>query len=273
MSAFTLVCIFIGPVLAIVTIVSLMKKLGGDQKEIERILQIGVPAQARVLDLQHTGSSVSFGAHRHLVLMLGLEVHPQGGAPYHVRCQQTVSELQIPSLQPGAWLQVRVDPANPQKLAIAGAGALQPGAYGAPGMPPMQPGAYGAPGMQPGMMGMPGMPMQPGMMGMPGGVAGWGAAQTGAAMNKAFSRAIWMTAIISIVVTVPLLAVFVDWSSIVGGEGAPKGGYCKALVRCCKQVHGAAGQCDSYANLPAAGCETAYEAMKSSGQARGKTCD
>lgn len=264
MSPIALVSIFAGPVLALAIVVAVMRSLGGSQKEIQRLLQVGIPAQARVLHLQHTGSSVSFGAHRHLRLQLGLEVHPQGGAPYPVESLQLVSELQIPALQPGAWLQVKIDPVNPQNLAIAGFGG-GPHAGGFAGGYPVAPG-----------MGYPGTPGGYPQVPMPGGMApspSWGAVQVGPVMNQAFSRAIRMTILISVITTVPLLAVFVDWSSIFGDGDAPKGGYCKALLRCCAAMHGGAGSCGEYENLPAAGCKTAYESYLRSAKAVGKTCE
>jgi hypothetical protein len=275
-SPFVLVSIFAGPVLAIVIIVLIMKTLGGQQKEIQRILQTGQPAQARVLQLQHTGSSVSFGAHRHLNLVIAMEVHMPGRPPYQIQSTQLISELTLPSLQPGAWLQIRVDNQNPQNVAIAG---------------------YGQQAAAPAFGGAPGAPAMGGPMGAPmGAQMGFAMPNTAATMNKAFSRAIIMTLVISVIVTVPLLAVFVDWSAFAGGgggdddsssksddksasgddsssgDGVPSGGYCKGLVRCCKEVFGTSGNCDNYANLPAAGCKSAYDAHQKSAKAMGKTC-
>jgi hypothetical protein len=248
--------VVIGVAVPIAFVVLLMKKLGGQQKENDRILQTGMPAQARVLQLQHTGASVSFGAHRHLKLIIAMEVHVQGGQPYQVQAEQLISELLLPSIQPGAWLQVRVDPANPHKVAIAGGGS-PPGAA-----PPGPAPAYGMPAA------------------FGPGAGGWVAPNVGATMNKAFSRAMIMTLVmtfgIGALVAIPLLAVFVDWSAFglgSGGDGSPAGGYCKALVRCCKAAHGTAGNCDQWAGLPAAGCQSAYESYKQSAQATGKSCD
>jgi hypothetical protein len=76
-------------------------------------------------------------------------------------------------------------------------------------------------------------------------------------------------------VAVILLYVFVDWSAVFGGSGAPKGGYCKAAARCCKVVSGgvAASACDNFENMPGVGCEMAYKQYKSSAASMRKKCD
>ena len=97
--------------------------------------------------------------------------------------------------------------------------------------------------------------------------------QTGRTMQSAFKFSIILTVVISVIVAVPLLLVFVDWSAITGDGNAPEGGYCEALVRCCKYVHGSKGNCDQWEGLPAAGCESAYDGYKQSAEAQGKTCE
>ena len=49
--------------------------------EEQRLLQTGMPARARILDVQMGGMSVSTGAHRRLQVVITLEVHPSAGAP------------------------------------------------------------------------------------------------------------------------------------------------------------------------------------------------
>jgi hypothetical protein len=284
----------IGPIIAVVTLAFvfvLFKNIGKGLSSKAKLLQTGIPAQARVLGVQHSGSSMSIGAHRHIELIMGLEVHPQGGQPYQLQSTQLISELQIPMIQPGAWLQIRVDQRNPHNVAIAGpdpgagygagmipghAQAAYPGApqpwQGGVGQPGQMPGGpMAAPGMMPGPMGAPGYPP----MGAYGQAANAMAAQTAERVNKGMKRAFILSGAIMVLVTIPLAAVFVDWSAfgLSGDADAPQGGYCSALVRCCKKVFPGSGNCDKWEGLPGSGCKSAYESHKRSAEAMGKTCD
>lgn len=262
MSLFTLFCILVGPVLAVVITVVVKRALAGMNRDVDELMRSGVPANSRVMKLQHTGTSVSFGADRHVRLVVSLEVHPNGGAPYHGHCEPLLSELVIPSVQPGSWLQLRVDPQNPQRLAIAGAGAVpHHGARGGAAPGAGYPGA-GYPGA-----GYPGAPLA-----MMGG-SEWDPSHFQAKAGKAFSGGMWMTIIIGAITTIPLLIVFADWSALFGGDGAPNGGYCKGAARCCKVVFDGAETCDGMEDLPAAGCKSAFESYAESAKRTGKTCE
>src|SRR5690606_33377251 len=92
----------IGPVIAVLVLIVVFMVFRNISKGMQgkaKLLQTGTPGQARVLSLQHSGSSMSIGAHRHLELILFLEVHPQGGQPYQLQSSQLISELQVPSIQ------------------------------------------------------------------------------------------------------------------------------------------------------------------------------
>jgi hypothetical protein len=92
---------------------------GRFQKE-QQLLATGTPGTARVLSLQPGRSVMTIGVQRHIGLVLSLEVHLPGRAPYPVQAKKYVSEIYLASVQPGAWLDVRVNPSNPSELAIAG---------------------------------------------------------------------------------------------------------------------------------------------------------
>jgi len=51
-----------------------------------------------------------------LLVEFDLTVMPDGGVPYPATTQQTVSQMLIAKLQPGASLQAAVDPANPAAI-------------------------------------------------------------------------------------------------------------------------------------------------------------
>jgi hypothetical protein len=99
-------------------VIRLMGGMNKDAKERERLLREGIQASARLMAVQMGGMTVTVGAHRHLQLQLQLEVTLQGRPPYPAHLTTMVSELQIPQLQPGAMLTVRIDRNDPMKIAL-----------------------------------------------------------------------------------------------------------------------------------------------------------
>jgi hypothetical protein len=212
---------------------------------------------------------------------------------------QLVSELRVPSLQPGGMVQLRVDPQNPNHIVVAD-GAPAAGAAAWPGGPAgMAPAANplgfvaigsaptagplwgpppGTPGLAPGFGGMGpppggapawgGAPMM--MGGMPG--VGFGAPNIGGALKKSWRFTIIMLVVTTVPVLVIMLAVFVDWSALFGADGAPKGGWCKGAARCCQVVHGGAAECEQWKNFPGSGCKDVYDSYQKAAKATGKTC-
>jgi hypothetical protein len=53
---------------------------------------------------------------------LTLEVHPGTGSPYEVDCNALAAHPAAAGLKPGDFLQVKVDPADPQRVAVDWAG-------------------------------------------------------------------------------------------------------------------------------------------------------
>ncbi len=138
----------------------LRRVFGGISKqraENERLLRVGIPTPARILSLQMGGMTITTGVHRHLQLVLQLEVQAPGRPVYAAALTTMVSELQLPQLQPGAMVQVRVDPANPTAMALEAVGQAQvaaasphaAGAHAAPGHPPHAGAHAAAPGHPP----------------------------------------------------------------------------------------------------------------------------
>ena len=289
----TTVIILVSVLLPIVLVVAIMGSLMKGQKATEELLRTGTPARGRILQLGTTGGSVAVMGHRHLKLILTVEVHPQVGAPYQTSFEQLVSELQLASVQPGAQIELRIDPRNPARMAMAGVGAgpmapqqpmaQQPMGQAMGGFPGQQQGAWGqqqpmgaAPGMQP--MGV--QPM--------------------AVMTPQYKSAFPMMAIIMFMTTVPVAAIllytFVDFGSLFGGSSSSdddddakssdetdedkpkkkkkKGGVCAQAASCCKVVGSGAGACDNFENgMPVAGCRSALEGYEKAAKAMGKSCD
>jgi len=92
-------------------------KLIKPSQNAKRILQTGVPGKAKVLSLAETGVTINNSPQ----VLLTLEVTPDHTRrPYQVQTKQVISIVHIPQFQPGARLLVRVDPNDPNQVAIAG---------------------------------------------------------------------------------------------------------------------------------------------------------
>lgn len=82
----------------------------------QELLATGESAEATILKLWDTGTSVNVNP------LAGplLEVNAPNRAPYQVETSKLISRLETSQYQPGATLVVKIDPHNPQKVAIAG---------------------------------------------------------------------------------------------------------------------------------------------------------
>jgi len=115
--------ILISVVVAIVSIlfvVKMLKGLGDASKANRMILQNGRPAEGRLLQLGAGGMTVEQGAQRSLQVTLNIEVKLLDGsaAPYAVSVSPLVPEIALSRLQPGSTVPVKVDPMNPNSIAI-----------------------------------------------------------------------------------------------------------------------------------------------------------
>ncbi len=79
-----------------------------------QLAQTGMPAQGRLIQLQQTGKLVNYNPE---VRALVEVQHPQMGS-YQVQTDVVVPQISIPQFQPGAQVQVRINPQNPQDVAI-----------------------------------------------------------------------------------------------------------------------------------------------------------
>lgn len=75
----------------------------------------GLPASAIILEARDTGTTVN----RNPKVNLLLEIQPEGGAPYQVRATPVVSRLQASLLQPGTAVEVKIDPRDKKRVALA----------------------------------------------------------------------------------------------------------------------------------------------------------
>jgi hypothetical protein len=118
-----IIAIVVGSLLLpLILIIVIMSKLRARARKEEQLLATGTPALARVLSVQQGNMTVTVGVQRRLSLVLSLEVHLPGRAPYTIQVDKLVSELHLALFQPNLWLEVRVNPSNPSELAVVGAG-------------------------------------------------------------------------------------------------------------------------------------------------------
>jgi hypothetical protein len=92
---------------------AMVDRLSGESEN-RQIRQVGVPAEAQVLRIWETGVRINDDP----VVGFELEVYPEGKEPYRAETKALISILFIPQIQPGSRLPVKVDPNDPQRVAL-----------------------------------------------------------------------------------------------------------------------------------------------------------
>jgi hypothetical protein len=85
-----------------------------------KVLENGTPAEATVVRVEKTGEQRQVGGWGGVERQLAVEldVRGEGGSPYRARATQFFTRSAQLSLQPGAGVVVRYDPAKPKRVAI-----------------------------------------------------------------------------------------------------------------------------------------------------------
>ncbi len=91
------------------------RQLAEQQERHKALLTRGIRASARVLQVQQTGLVLN-NVNPEVRLTLQVE-HPQLGS-YEAETKTFVQMVALPRVQPGQALEVRVDPDDPQQLAV-----------------------------------------------------------------------------------------------------------------------------------------------------------
>lgn len=78
------------------------------------VAETGTPATARILSLRDTGGRLNSNP----AIEFQLEIQPAIGPAYTATTNAIISTVYLPRFQPGASIAVRVDPADPSKVAI-----------------------------------------------------------------------------------------------------------------------------------------------------------
>lgn len=96
--------------LFLITVVSLPGGLIINYLSNRRVLTNGRRAEAEILDLYETGTTIN----QQPVVGFKLRVFPLSGPPFEAQTEQKVPRLQVPRIQPGARIEVRYDPESKQ---------------------------------------------------------------------------------------------------------------------------------------------------------------
>jgi hypothetical protein len=82
--------------------------------EEQRILQIGLPGRATLLEIEPTGVTGNEQPRVHLLL----EVWPDQGASYETEIYMVISPVHLPKFVPGAVFNIKYDPEDKNKIAL-----------------------------------------------------------------------------------------------------------------------------------------------------------
>lgn len=117
---------------------------GKHKRRRKRLMHHGRQAKARILDLGESSKGWVTTVNGNPVVKLALEVHDGNLSPYQTMVTQLVSRLDVPQLQPGAWINVMVDPNDAQNVILGGKPSQEPQAVGNVNQPEIK---YGHEGM------------------------------------------------------------------------------------------------------------------------------
>jgi hypothetical protein len=92
-------------------VIRLVRKMMGPNRS---ILQNGIPAKAQILSVQQTGVMVNYQPQ----VAFQLEVTPPGGAPYQAQAKAVIPMVNIPQLQPGTEVPVKIHPTDPTQVVL-----------------------------------------------------------------------------------------------------------------------------------------------------------
>jgi hypothetical protein len=101
-------------IVVLIFVFMVLRRVFGGMAQNNALLTSGEPAQATVLQLWDTGVSLNDNPQVGLLL----EVRPQNRPAYQVQTKSFISRLKVAQVQTGAVVAVKVDPADPAKVAL-----------------------------------------------------------------------------------------------------------------------------------------------------------
>lgn len=110
---------FIGIPFGLFFVFIFWKLMFGPMVKDERLRDIGIEAEAKVISIQENGSSLQMGGQLPKPGMaIRLEVHPTGREPFITSTNAYISMFEMEKYQPGSTIRVKFDPAKPQSLVM-----------------------------------------------------------------------------------------------------------------------------------------------------------
>lgn len=85
-----------------------------------RLLSIGMPAKATVLEVWNTGAGSSLFPEERALYAFELEVRPAGQTSYRTRATKYLTEAEVASMRQGREVEVRYDARHPGRVTIVG---------------------------------------------------------------------------------------------------------------------------------------------------------
>ncbi len=93
-----------------------MKQAGASAAAERQLLENGIAAPATITSVNQTGMYMNNNPQ----VRIDLEIAPPDGEVYPVVMHRFLQLVQIPQVQPGKVVDVRIDPENPKRVAIVG---------------------------------------------------------------------------------------------------------------------------------------------------------
>lgn len=257
------------PIVLVIALISAQMK---QIREQEQLAATGVPASGLVLQVARTGMKFSMNGRTYDQRSLVLEVDIPGQPPYEVSVQPLIPRGMLRNILPGATIDIRVDPMNPQRVAVVLPGNMS--AFGAQGPQGGYPQGYAPTGYVPLSAITQATGFAPGVVPptAPARRIPTGKTLMGGAPPKPSSSA-------------PIVLAMAGAVALAGAGGAaffvlndadddaPDGGWCKAAAACCKTIGQTAASCSMYGKgMSGEACKQAYEAQKKAAGALGKRC-
>ncbi|MBI9047594.1 MAG: hypothetical protein JEZ06_24125 [Anaerolineaceae bacterium] len=78
------------------------------------ILQNGISAQAKIINVRQTGTMVNYQPE----IAFTLEVQPPNGPAYQAQTKAVIPMVNIPQFQPGTEVPVKIHPTDPTKIVL-----------------------------------------------------------------------------------------------------------------------------------------------------------
>ena len=118
-SSGTLTIVIIVAVILIILVsflpmIIIFRKVFGGIKKTNQLLATGEAAQAKILRMWDTGATLNDNPQVGLLL----EVYAPNRLPYQVETKHFVSRLRIPQVQPGAFVNVKIDRQDAAQIAL-----------------------------------------------------------------------------------------------------------------------------------------------------------